>query len=101
MQTGVIFATEAPTVEITDLDFVEANPKVEIGKTLLLHLKPTPFQGTTSVTFNSGTTATATVEKVDDRTVKVTGVSKGTSVITATAGSVTTTVTVTVPQATA
>lgn len=98
---GVIFATEAPTVAITDLDFVEAEPTVEIGKTLLLHLKATPFQGTTSVTFTSGTTATATVEKVDDRTVKVTGVDDGTSVITATAGSVTATVTVTVPEATA
>lgn len=96
---GVILATAAPTSAITALKFKETAPEVTAEEEITLHLEATPFYGNTTVTFTSGTVAKATVTKVDDRTVKVTGVAAGTSVITATAGSVTATVTVTVNAA--
>ena len=98
---AVQLVTETPTLDITSMEFVETSPSVEVGKKILLHINATPFQGTTTVTFTSGTEAKATVTKVDNRTVEVTGADDGTSVITATAGNVTATVTVTVTAASA
>lgn len=96
---GVILATSAPTSPITALKFKETAPEVTASEKITLHLEATPFYGNTTVTFTSGTVGKATVTKVDDRTVEVTGVAAGTSVITATAGTVTGTVTVTVKAA--
>ena len=88
-----------PTLNISSMQFNETSPSVEEGEKILLHITTTPFSATQTVTFTSGTQAKATVTKVDDRTVEVTGVADGTSVITATAGEVTATVTVTVTDA--
>ena len=96
---GVILATSAPTSPITALKFKETAPEVVAEKEITLHLEATPAYGNTTVEFSSGTVGKATVTKVDDRTVKVKGVAAGTSVITATAGSVTGSVTVTVKGA--
>ena len=96
---GVILATSAPTSPITALKFKETAPEVATTEEITLHLEATPAYGNTPVTFESGTVGKATVTKVDDRTVKVKGVAAGTSVITAKAGSVTGTVTVTVKGA--
>ena len=96
---GVILATSAPTSQITALKFKETAPEVATNEEITLHLEATPAYGNTTVTFESGTVGKATVTKVDDRTVKVKGVAAGTSVITAKAGSVTGTVTVTVKGA--
>lgn len=85
-----------PTVNISSMQFNETTPEVTAGEKILLHITTTPFSATQSVTFTSGTVGKATVKKIDDRTVEVTGVASGTSVITATAGSVTANVTVTV-----
>ena len=89
-----------PTVNITSASFAETSPTVEETKKITLHLNTVPFNATQTVTFTSGTQTKATVEKIDDRTVEVTGVADGTSVITATAGGqsiATVTVTVTDP----
>ena len=96
---AVQLVTEAPTLNITSMEFVETAPEVTAEEKITLHLNATPFQATQTVTFTSGTVGKATVEKVDNRTVEVTGVAAGTSVITATAGNVTATVTVTVKAA--
>ena len=89
-----------PTVNITSASFRETSPTVVAGEKITLHLDTVPFNATASVTFTSGTQAKATVEKIDDRTVEVTGASAGTSVITATAGGQSVaTVTVTVTAA--
>ena len=85
-----------PTLNISSMQFNETSPSVVKDAKITLHLTTTPFSATQTVTFTSGTEAKATVEKIDDRTVEVTGVAAGTSVITATAGEVTATVTVTV-----
>ena len=88
-----------PTLNISSMQFNETSPEVTAGEKILLHITTTPFSATQSVTFTSGTVGKATVTKKDDRTVEVTGVASGTSVIIATAGSVTATVTVTVKSA--
>lgn len=88
-----------PTLNISSMQFNESSPEVTAGEKITLTLTTTPFSATQSVTFTSGTTSKATVTKKDDRTVEVTGVAAGSSVITATAGSVTATVTVTVNAA--
>ena len=75
-----------PSVPITSASFRETSPEVTAGDTITLHLDTVPFNATASVTFTSGTQAKATVTKVDDRTVTVSGESAGSSVITATAG---------------
>lgn len=88
-----------PTLNISAMQFNENSPQVKAGEKITLSITTTPFTATQTVTFTSGTQSKATVTKVDDRTVEVTGVDAGTSVITAKAGSVTATVTVTVNAA--
>ena len=88
-----------PTLNISAMQFNETSPQVKAGEKITLSITTTPFTATQTVTFSSGTTSKASVTKVDDRTVEVTGVAEGTSVITATAGSVTATVTVKVNAA--
>ena len=97
-----LFVTSAPTVATTKIDYLETAPEVTAGEKIRLHIKTTPFTANDTITFTSGTVAKATVEKIDNRTVEVTGVAAGTSVITASNGAatpVTATVTVTVNAA--
>ena len=93
---AVVFSTDDPDVDVETIKFKETSPEVVEGAKITLHLDVTPFQATDTITFTSGTVAKATVEKIDNRTVEVTGVADGTSVITATNGTKSATVTVTV-----
>ena len=97
-----LFVTSAPSVASTDIDYLETSPEVTVGEKIRLHIKTTPFTANDTITFTSGTVANATVEKIDNRTVEVTGVKAGSSVITASNGAatpVTATITVTVNAA--
>ena len=93
---AVVFATALPSVPVTEMKFEETAPKVAVGGKILLKLATTPTQATSEITFTSRATANATVRKVDNKTVEVTGVKEGASIITATSGNVTGSVTVTV-----
>lgn len=97
-----LFVTSAPSVATTKIDYLETSPEVTVGEKIRLHIKTTPFTANDTITFTSGTVAKATVEKIDNRTVEVTGVAAGSSVITASNGAatpVTATITVTVNAA--
>ena len=96
---AVCFALEAPDVDATALKFVETSPTVVEGAKITLTVETTPFQANPTISFSSGTEAKATVRKIDDKHVEVTGVDDGTSVITATDGTNSATVTVTVTAA--
>ena len=96
---GVVLATSAPSVASTAIKFNETSPSVAEGGKVTLTITTTPFQANDTITFTSGTVGKATVEKIDNRTVEVTGVDEGTSVITASNGTVSGTVTVTVTAA--
>lgn len=96
---AVVFALAEPSVPATAIEFVETAPTVTAGEKITLEVKTTPFSANSTITFTSGTVAKATVTKVDNKHVEVTGVAAGTSVITATDGTNTATVTVTVEAA--
>ena len=98
---AVVFALAAPSVEATSLKFVETSPTVVEGAKITLTVETTPYQANPTITFSSGTEAKATVRKIDEKHVEVTGVDDGTSVITATDGTNSATVTVTVTAASA
>ena len=95
---AVILATEAPTVPITGLSFASATAIVPaVGEELILRVQSTPRGGNTAITFaSSDSDATFSVTQIDNKTVKLTGVAQGTATLTATAGSVSTTIDVTV-----
>lgn len=102
-----MYVKQAPTVNISSMAFAEA-PTVNVGvsaeKTLLVNT--VPFTANQTITYTSSDTDEdyITLEKIDDKHVKVTGVAATTGVgdvpeyvtITATAGSVTATINVTV-----
>ena len=96
---GLMLVKALPTLNISSMSFNETSPTVVADEKITLHITTTPFSATQTVTFTSGTVGKATVQKIDDRTVEVTGRAAGSSVITATAGEVTATVTVTVTAA--
>ena len=75
-----------PTVHITSASFNESTPEVTAGEKITLSLTTVPFNATDTVTFSSGTVGKATVEKIDDRHVEVTGVASGSSTISAKVG---------------
>lgn len=93
---AVVFALAEPAVPATALKFVETAPTVVEGSKITLTVETTPYQANPTISFSSGTEAKATVRKIDDKHVEVTGVDDGTSVITATDGTNSATVTVTV-----
>ena len=99
----MFICTSAPSVASTTIKFVETTAQATCaeGAKKVLHLDVTPFQANDTITFTSGTEAKATVEKIDNRSVEVTGVDDGTSVITATNGTVSATITFTVTAAAA
>ena len=96
---AVVFATSAPVVPATKIEFNETSPSVVAGSKIILSVTTTPFPANPTISYSSGTEAKATVLKIDDKHVEVTGVEAGTSVITATDGTHSATVTVTVTGA--
>lgn len=96
---ALVFCTSAPSVPASKIEFNETSPSVVAGEKITLSVTTTPFQANPTITFSSGTEAKATISKIDDKHVEVTGVAAGTSVITATDGTHSATVTVTVSAA--
>ena len=100
---GKLFVTSLPTVAPTTITFTTptASATVVEGGTLELPVITDPFQANATITYTSGTEAKATVasKSGNNKVAVVTGVDAGTSVITATCGNVTGTITVTVTEA--
>ena len=99
---AVVFCTSAPSVDIVSMKFTdETGLKVTAGETLELHIETTPFPANATITYSSGTVAKATVaaKEGNNKIAVVTGVAAGSSTITATAGNVTATYSVTVEAA--
>ena len=97
-----VFCTSAPSVDIVSMKFTEsAGAKVTVGDDIELHIETTPFPANATITYSSGTVANATVaaKEGNNKIAVVTGVKAGSSVITATAGNVTATYTITVEAA--
>ena len=94
---AIVFATKAPSVPINTMEFTEKTLSVPAGESVTAQISVTPAQANTpDVNFESNHTEYATVEKIDNRHVKITGVAEGTATITAKAGNVSATLTVNV-----
>ena len=95
---AVVFATSGPTVDATDIEFTDDTAfELAEGANATRTVKCTPFNATSSVTFTSSDSTVVSVTKVDNRTVKITGVDASVTpvTITATANGHTDTITVT------
>ncbi len=94
---GVVLATEEPNTPINGLRFGETSVTIEEAEDKTLKVIAEPFSGTTEVTFENGDDdAHFTIDKIDNRTVKITGVAEGEGTLTAKAGNVQAQITVTV-----
>lgn len=93
---GVVIATEEPSVTIVSLSFDETAVSIEAGKDVVVRITSEPFTGNTEITYTSSNEDVFTVEKIDNKTIRITGVSAGTGTLTATAGNVSATLSVTV-----
>ena len=89
-----------PEINISSMAFVDTSITIpEVGNEVIVTLNTTPFTATQEVTFTNGKNNTIfTIDKIDDRHVKLTGAGEGTDTLTATAGSITATIEVTVPS---
>ena len=87
-----------PEINISSMAFVDTSITIPgVGNEVIVTLNTTPFTATQEVTFTNGKNNTIfTIDKIDDRHVKLTGAGEGTDTLTATAGSVTATIEVTV-----
>lgn len=98
---AVVLATAEPQVAITGLDFKNSTGvTLKANETLDVEVYPTPSTGNTpDITFESGNTSYYTVEKTGNTTCKITGKAEGSANLTAKAGNVNTTLSVTVESA--
>ena len=96
---GVIFATGDPTVNSTDVEFIETSASVKAGEKITLHVKTTPFTANNSLSYTSSDTTAATVGAQTGKYIEVTGVAAGSSTITVSDGTHTDTISVTVTSA--
>ena len=94
---GLMLVASVPAINATDLEFVDgASTSVAVGGTKTLAITTTPYNTTETVTFalGAGETTYCTIQKLDDKHVKITGVAATTGVsdipeyvtLTATAG---------------
>ena len=79
---GLMLVASLPTIPTTDVAFVDTSASVAVGGKKVLKINPTPYNTTETMTFTlgAGETTYATIEKIDDRTVEVTGVAATTGV---------------------
>ena len=98
---AVVLATALPTIAITGLSFGTDLVSTAVGTNIDVPVSATPFAGTTSIEFTSSDSDvfTTAAKSGEPRTAVVTPVAAGTAVLTATAGSVTTSVVVKIVSA--
>ena len=98
---ALCIATATPTITITDLAFGTNKVTTTVGTNVDVPVSATPFAGTTSIVFSSSDSDvfTTAAKSGAPRTAVVTPVAAGTAVLTATAGSVTTSVVVEIKSA--
>lgn len=99
---AIVFATEEPTVPITDMSLSKTELTIDAGEEATVEITTTPYPGNSpTITVTSSAEAVATAE-IDGKTITITGVASGaeadgTATITVAAGNVSKTISVTVP----
>lgn len=92
---AVVFATEAPTVDATDITVESATASVKAGETVSVGFELVPANATSEVTVATSADSYATAE-IKGKDVIITGVAEGSADITLTANGQTATIAVTV-----
>lgn len=94
---GVIFATSQPTVNATEVKFVEDSETVEAGDKVTLHVVTKPFTANPTLTYTSSNSSIASVGSQTGKYIEITGVGAGTATITVSDGTHSDTASVSVP----
>lgn len=95
---AVILATEAPSVDATDVEASESSVSVKAGATVTVPLTVTPPNATSAITASSSAEGKATVT-ISGRNAVIAGVEAGNATITVTCNGHTDTISVTVTSA--
>jgi hypothetical protein len=95
---AVILATEAPSVDATDIDASKSSVSVKAGATVSVPLTVTPPNATSAITASSSAEGKATVT-ISGRNAVIAGVEAGSATITVTCNGHTDTISVTVTSA--
>ena len=95
---AVILATEAPSVDATDIDASKSSVSVKAGASVTVPLTVTPPNATSAITASSSAEGKATVT-ISGRNAVITGVEAGDATITVSCNSHTDTISVTVTSA--
>ena len=82
----VVFATATKDIPVEEISFKKATDSVKIGSKKILEIETDPTGATSTITYSSSDTDIATVSKIDNRHVEVTGKADGSVTITATDG---------------
>ena len=93
-----MYVKAIPTLNITSMAFAESSVTVTAGATAKVMINTVPFPATQTITVASSASGKATAS-INGKEVTVTGVAEGSATITATAGNVTATLSVTVEAA--
>ena len=93
-----MYVKAAPTVNVSSMAFAESTATVTAGKKVSVLINTVPFTANQTITVASSASGKATAT-ISGKVVEITGVSAGSATITATAGNVTATISVTVEAA--
>ena len=99
---AIVFATQAPQITISELDYKANVVDVVAGQTEGLEVSVKPFSATNPTivyTSSNNNVFTVQADTSNNRIAKVLGVAKGTAILTATAGNISTTTTINVKEA--
>lgn len=96
---AVVFATAAPQVTITSMTATPDEVTLKAGKTATVTITTEPFPANYPTITMSSSDSTKATASISGKVVTITGVAEGTATITATAGNVTETISVTVQAA--
>ena len=77
---AIVFATEAPTVDATDIEIEGSTAEIEAGAKVVIPFELTPANATSTVTASTSSSSVATAE-VKGKTIEITGVGEGTATI--------------------
>ena len=95
---AIVFATEKPNIPVQGLTYNQERPvQIKKGEYVSLEITVTPANATGEITYKANNN-NVTVEKIDNKNIKVTGSTVGESIITAQSGNVKTTITINVTE---
>lgn len=95
---AIVFCTEKPNIPVQGLTYNQTSPvTIKKGEYESLEITVTPANATGEITYKANNN-NVTVEKIDNKNIKVTGSTVGESIITAQSGNVKTTITINVTE---